>query len=128
MPSRVAIYFSGFLEPIDNVHRPVISEIMAQEVRIYKGDTFIANAVYRSTTGVPVDLTAAGITIDAWLRKRDSGTLDIPVILTDPTAGAFRLQTPTDDWPLGRNQLFVRYQQGAIRRTAEPVHLIVEDV
>lgn len=105
-----------------------MAHVASQEFTVYKGDTFVANAIYRSADGIPVDLTTAGITIDAWIKTRDNRELDIPVTITNATSGAYTIEGPTSDWPLGRNRLIIRYTQGATVRTAEPVVVNVEDV
>jgi hypothetical protein len=96
-------------------------------VSVYKGDTFIAEAVYRSKLGDPVDLGAAGISIEAWLRAKDNRRFPVTVTINGPV-GHYQLVSATDNWPIGRNLLVIRYTQGAIKRTAQPVVISVEAV
>lgn len=97
------------------------------EFTIYKGDTFLANGLYRTALGVPVDLPGSGIAVEAFLKTRNNGSLPIDVNLGAQT-GAYTLQAGTDAWPIGRNLLVIRYTQGGIRRTATPVIVNVKNV
>lgn len=97
-----------------------------QTASIYRGDTFIADATYQTTDGQPSVLD--GLTIEAYLLTKDNIELPIDVIMQPELGvGRYRLQADTDDWPLGRNQLIIRYvTTEGVRRTAQPVQLLVE--
>lgn len=97
---------------------------MTQEFSIFKGDTFIASGLYRTSAGVPIDLAASGITIEAYVKTKD-GT-KFPLTVSFGAVGSYTLTAPTDDWPLGRNLMVIRYTVGTVRRTADPVVVNVE--
>lgn len=97
------------------------------EFKIYKGDTFLANGLYRTALGVPVDLPGSGITIESFLKTRDGRALPITVQPGGQT-GSYTLEADTTSWPIGRNLLIIRYTQGDIRRTATPVVVNVENI
>lgn len=98
-----------------------------QTFTIFKGDSLNVEATYRQKDGANVDLATAGITISAYLKGRDNKKFPISVEIL-PQTGKFRLTSATNEWPLGRNQLVIRYLQAGTTRTAEPVTVLVEDV
>ena len=98
-----------------------------QTFSIYRGDTLLIDATYRTKLGVAVNLTTAGIAIAAYLRGKDSIHYPIAVTFLAQT-GKYRLSGNTSNWPLGRNQLIIRYTQDTVTRTAEPVTVLVEAI
>jgi hypothetical protein len=97
---------------------------MTQSFSIYQGDTFLADAVYRTAEGVPIPITPG--LISASLKTRDDRHMPIQVILGE-AVGTYQLKADTENWPLGRNFLVVRYTSEGIVRTAEMVQVNVED-
>ena len=74
-----------------------------ETIEIIRGGTFHADGVYRDAAGDPVNLTLAGITIEAFARDPD-GLIEIEIPVTiDPdqvtNPGVFVLHTAsTADW------------------------------
>lgn len=92
---------------------------------VYKGDTFLAECGYRSSTGTPVSME--GVQVSAYLKGRNEKIYPISVEIR-PEIGQYRLFSETNDWPLGRSTLVIRYIAGGITRTASPVLVEVQDV
>jgi hypothetical protein len=102
-----------------------IAQIMAQEITHYQGDTFIADGTYTDANGDPVDLNVGGIVVESYIRDRNGVKKTIPVTIGG-TIGQYHLESATDDWPLGRVTWHIRYVQGTIKRSTEPVIINVE--
>ena len=73
-----------------------------ETVKIIRGDTFRADAVYRDTDGIPVDLDAAGITVTAVARDPDATTtVELDVVQAPDqaaTPGEFSVTGDTAAW------------------------------
>lgn len=95
----------------------------AQSFEFFQGDTFMADGLYRTEAGVPVNLPEAGVQIEAWLQARGDRKFPLQVTFSEEV-GHYHLHgasSETAKWPLGRNMLYVRYTMGDVRRTAHPV-------
>lgn len=84
-------------------------------LKIIRGDTFYASATYTDPDDVPVNLTTAGITVEAFARNPDGTaeielTVDLANQATDP--GEFIVTGDTAEWvpesPRGANVWNVR--------------------
>jgi hypothetical protein len=99
---------------------------MAQEINFYQGDTFIVDGTYTDAADNPIDITAGGITVESYIRDRNNLKIDLNVEIL-PEIGQYRIESPTDTWPLGRILWFVRYiDANNVKKSAEPVVINVE--
>ena len=91
----------------------------ANAVSLFKGDTLVVNGVYKDSSGTPVNLTTAGISIAASYMTPD-GLTTAPVTVTlaaDQTAnaGQFTLTADTGLWPdWGEYSIKLSYTQGGV--------------
>lgn len=93
------------------------------DIRHKKGDTFIANCVYKDPAGNPIDMVAQGISVQSAVRLR-FGTFPLTVT-TGSTTGAFTLQSDTDEWNVGRGQWDIKYIKNGIETSSELVSIHV---
>lgn len=98
---------------------------MDETISIYQGDTFLANGTYTDANDVPVDLNAAGITVESYIRDRNNLKIDLDVVISG-TPGQYVVSGPTDTWPLGRVTWHIRYVQGSVKKSIDPVVINVE--
>jgi hypothetical protein len=91
------------------------------------GDTLLINGVYRDANGTPVNLTTAGITVEAWLREPASEdkipmTVSLANQTTSPGSFTAEYQT-TEDMMKGAYALTLSYLSGAVRQSTRPVKI-----
>lgn len=91
------------------------------------GDTLVITGVYRDANGVALNLTTAGITVEAWLRE-PSTTTKIPMTVTlgnqTSSPGSFTAQYQTTEaMPKGAYALTVSYIQAGVRKSTRPVKI-----
>lgn len=98
---------------------------MADPILIYQGDTFLANGTYTDANDVPIDLVSGGITVESYVRDRNNLKIDLNVSIEGGT-GEYVVSGPTDEWPLGRLTWHVRYVQGTVKKSIDPVVINVE--
>ncbi len=91
------------------------------------GDTLQITGVYRDANGTPVNLTTAGITVEAWLREPvKSEKLEMTVSLADQGAipGGFTAQYQTTEaMTKGTYALTVSYVTAGIRQSTRPAKI-----
>lgn len=93
------------------------------EIRHRKGDTFIADCVYKDANGVPVDLNAANIDISSTIRFQN---VTFPLEILYKTAiGEFQIKAQTHNWPVGTGFWDIRYVQNDIISSAETTRVRV---
>lgn len=101
---------------------------MEQQIfTVYRGDTLQIDAIYRDTNAVPVNIADGSIQISAYIKGRNGVTYPLPIVLGTAT-GTYSITWNTEDLPLGRSALFIRYKIGDIQRTMNPVTVDVQDV
>ncbi len=93
-------------------------------IKITHGDTFLADSVYKDASDNPVDLTTAGITIEATALSRD-GTdevvLDVTIKDQTATRGGFQIKSDTSNWGFGTNRVRITYVSTVGRFTCDPI-------
>lgn len=91
------------------------------------GDTLVITGVYRDETGALVNLTTAGITVEAWLREPSKNT-KIPMTVTPAnqtsSPGSFTAEYQTTESMLkGTYGLTISYLQAGVRKSTRPVKI-----
>jgi len=91
------------------------------------GDTLSITGAYRDANGALVNLTTAGITVEAWLREPATNTkIPMTVTLANQTAspGSFTAQyQTTEEMTKGAYALTVSYVTGGVRQSTRPVKI-----
>ena len=88
------------------------------------GDTLVITGVYRDANGVALNLTTAGITVEAWLRE-PSKSEKLPMTLTlgnqTSSPGSFTAQYQTTEaMSKGTYALTISYVQAGARQSTRP--------
>lgn len=73
-----------------------------KQVEVIRGDTFFATATYKDSLGAPVNLTLAGITVEAFARNPE-GTAEVALTVVVAAnqvidTGKFTITSDTATW------------------------------
>lgn len=86
--------------------------MIAKVLDLKIGDTIDCTGTHRDSDGNPIDLTAAGITVNSSVRQDDGTVHSLAVEILDQAAhpGEFRITGETGQWSPGKCNLWdIRY-------------------
>jgi hypothetical protein len=103
---------------------------MASRFALKRGDSFIANCIYKDADGIPVNLDTAGIEIVSKVRSPDGLTLfPLEVTIKDQVAtpGGYSITGDTSSWPLGELSWDIRFNQAGQSFPSETIQFRVTE-